>query len=56
MQTVDFTSVAEWLTDGARSATRVNQFISEACERLVACGLPLSPWPTRATVRICSTE
>lgn len=42
MQTVDFTRVAEWLTDGARSATRVNQFISEACERLVACGLPLS--------------
>ena len=42
MQTVDLTSVAEWLTDGARSATRVNQFVSEICERLVACGLPLS--------------
>jgi adenylate cyclase len=41
MQAVDLTSVSDWLTGGARSATRVEGFVSETCERLVDCGLPL---------------
>lgn len=35
-------SVADWLIDGARSARRVDQFVSQTCERMVECGLPLS--------------
>ncbi len=41
MQAIDLTSVSDWLIGGARSATRVDQFVVETCERLVACGLPL---------------
>jgi adenylate cyclase len=41
MHAIDLTSVSDWLTGGARSAQRVDQFVSETCERLVACGLPL---------------
>ncbi len=35
-------SIADWLIDGARSASRVDQFMAETCERLVDCGVPLS--------------
>jgi adenylate cyclase len=41
MQTVDLSSVSEWLANGASSASNVDQFVTETCERLVACGLPL---------------
>jgi len=36
-----YQSVIDWLTDGARSAQRVDLFMAETCERLVACGVPL---------------
>lgn len=42
MQAVDLTSISNWLTGGARSASRVDQFVTETCERLVDCGIPLS--------------
>ncbi len=41
MQAVDLTSVSDWLAGGAQSASRVDQFVIEASERLVAGGLPL---------------
>lgn len=34
-------SVVDWLIDGARSATQVDLFMTETCERMVACGIPL---------------
>lgn len=36
-----FQNVIRWLADGARSAPEVDQFMTECCERLVACGVPL---------------
>jgi adenylate cyclase len=41
MQTIDLTSISDWLADGARSASQVDQFVIQTCERLVAGGLPL---------------
>jgi adenylate cyclase len=41
MVTGELQSVADWLIDGARSAKRVDQFVIQACERMVDCGLPL---------------
>ncbi|MEH2512466.1 adenylate cyclase [Nitrobacteraceae bacterium AZCC 1564] len=35
-------SVADWLIDGARSASRVDEFMAQTCERMVDCGVPLS--------------
>ena len=34
-------SVVDWLVDGARTARRPQDVLSELCERLLACGLPL---------------
>jgi len=34
-------AVAEWLVDGARSATLPQEVLSQLCDRLVACGIPL---------------
>ncbi len=42
MQANSVQSVIDWLINGARSATRVDQFVTQTCERLVECGLPLS--------------
>lgn len=42
MVTGELQSVADWLVDGARSARRVDQFVSQTCERMVDCGIPLS--------------
>lgn len=39
--TVDLQGVTDWLAAGAQSARRVDEFVVEACERLVAGGLPL---------------
>jgi adenylate cyclase len=41
MQAVNLESVANWLASGAQSAPQVDLFAAEACERLVAGGLPL---------------
>jgi adenylate cyclase len=45
----DTTSVAAWLADGARSAPTSDQVLTELCERLVRCGLPL--WRVAVFVR-----
>ena len=37
----DTSAVAAWLIDGARSASRSEDVLTELCNRLVACGLPL---------------
>ena len=34
-------TIAEWLIDGARSAPLPQEVLSQLCERLVACGIPL---------------
>lgn len=49
MQANSLQSVIDWLIDGARSATRVDQFVTQSCERLVDCGLPL--WRVGVFVR-----
>jgi adenylate cyclase len=36
-----FQSVIDWLTNGARSAPQVNQFVTQTCERIADCGVPL---------------
>lgn len=41
MKAIDLTSVSDWLIGGARSAPRVDQFVTETCERMVNCGMPL---------------
>src|SRR5215467_2825926 len=33
--------VADWLIDGARSAPLPQEVLSQLCDRLVACGIPL---------------
>ena len=34
-------SVIDWLIDGARSAPLAQEVLTELCERLTACGMPL---------------
>jgi adenylate cyclase len=41
MDTLALQKLTEWLVDGARSAPSPPQMMTEACERLVAAGLPL---------------
>ncbi len=38
---LDTGAVAAWLVDGARSASRSEDVLTELCDRLTACGLPL---------------
>jgi hypothetical protein len=45
----DTRPVAEWLTDGARSALAPHQVLAQGCKRLVACGVPL--WRVAVFVR-----
>jgi len=42
-------AVADWLIDGARSAPLPQQVLTQLCERLVACGVPL--WRVAVFVR-----
>lgn len=42
MQAVNLQSTADWLINGAQSATRVDEFVTETCERMIAGGIPLS--------------
>lgn len=37
----DIDAISAWLVDGARSASRSEDVLTELCERLSACGLPL---------------
>ncbi|WP_458757215.1 adenylate/guanylate cyclase domain-containing protein [Afipia sp. TerB] len=41
VQSVSIQSVIAWLADGGRSAPQVDLFMTETCERLLACGIPL---------------
>ena len=41
MRDTDIRAIADWLIDGARSAPLPQQVLSQLCERLVACGIPL---------------
>jgi adenylate cyclase len=38
----DTRAVADWLIDGARSAPQPDLVLAQTCERLVACGVPLT--------------
>ena len=49
MSTDELRAVADWLIDGARSAPQPQQVLSELCERLLACGIPL--WRVAVFVR-----
>ena len=33
--------VVEWLTDGARPASKRREVVAELCDRLVGCGIPV---------------
>jgi len=35
-------AIADWLTDGARSAALPQEVLAQLCEQLLACGIPLS--------------
>jgi adenylate cyclase len=41
MPTPGIRAIADWLIDGARSAPLPQQVLSQLCDRLVACGIPL---------------
>jgi adenylate cyclase len=49
MPTCDTRAIADWLVDGARSASQPQLILAELCERLVACGIPL--WRVAVFVR-----
>jgi adenylate cyclase len=46
--------IADWLTDGARSAATPAQMMAECCERLVAAGVPL--WRVGVFIRTLHPE
>ncbi len=52
--TSDARAVAEWLMDGARSATEPPHILAELCDRLVGCGMPL--WRVAVFVRTLHPE
>ena len=47
-------SVVDWLIDGARSAPLAQELLTELCERLTGCGLPL--WRATVFVRTLHPE
>ena len=49
MPTREIRAVVDWLIDGARSAAQPHQVLTQLCERLVACGIPL--WRVAVFVR-----
>jgi adenylate cyclase len=49
MDATELQKVADWLIDGARSATTPPRLMAETCERLVAAGMPL--WRVAVFVR-----
>jgi adenylate cyclase len=49
MPTCDTRAIADWLVDGARSASQPQHILAELCGRLVACGIPL--WRVAVFVR-----
>ena len=53
-QSIPTKSVVDWLIDGARSAPLAQEVLTELCERLTACGLPL--WRAMVFVRTLHPE
>src|SRR6202045_4657243 len=49
MPNAEIRAVAEWLIDGARSASLPQQILAQLCDRLVACGIPL--WRVAVFIR-----
>jgi adenylate cyclase len=41
MRDPDIRAIADWLTDGARSAVQPQEVLAQLCDRLVASGIPL---------------
>ena len=49
MPSREIRAIVDWLIDGARSAPQPQEVLSQLCERLVACGIPL--WRVAVFVR-----
>ena len=49
MSACEIKEIADWLIDGAQSAPAPQQVLTQLCERLVACGIPL--WRVAVFVR-----
>jgi hypothetical protein len=49
MASSDIRSIVDWLVDGARSTVQAHQMVTELCNRLVGCGIPL--WRVAVFVR-----
>jgi adenylate cyclase len=39
---LDCNKIVEWLVDGARSVSNTREVVSELCDNLVGCGIPVS--------------
>ena len=52
MTPCDTKSIVDWLTDGARSATRPETVLSDLCDRLVHAGIWQMPVMIHARYRI----
>jgi adenylate cyclase len=39
---IDCDKIVEWLVDGARSVSNTREVVSELCDNLVGCSIPLS--------------
>jgi len=49
MRDPNIRAIADWLTDGARSAVQPQEILAQLCDQLVACGIPL--WRVAVFVR-----
>src|SRR5207247_2192583 len=54
MSSCDTSGIAEWMIDGARSASLPQDVLQELCDRLVGCGIPL--WRVAVLVRTLHPE
>ena len=54
MSSCDTSRIAEWLIDGARSASLPQDVLQALCDRLVGCGIPL--WRVAVLVRTLHPE
>src|SRR3954466_11342030 len=49
MLAAELTNLTDWLIDGARSEPNPAKMMAQACERVIAAGLP--PWPGGVFIR-----
>jgi adenylate cyclase len=54
MNAAELNAITDWLIDGARSAPQPSQMMAQACERMVAAGLPL--WRVGVFIRTLHPE